>query len=376
MLGRRREPDPRFFIGSGKVDELRLALLASPVDVVIVNQPLSPSQERNLEKQLGTQVLDRVGLILDIFAQRARSFEGKLQVELAQLRRLSTRLVRGWTHLERQRGGIGMRGPGETQLETDHRLIARRIGYIQKRLGKVDRQRELGRGARDRSGCPVVAIVGYTNAGKSTLFNSLTGAEVYSADQLFATLDPTYRRVRLSATLSVIVSDTVGFIRNLPHELIAAFRSTLQEAADADLLLHVIDVADPNRDATIAEVEQVLEEIGAGDTPRIQVFSKIDLTDEPVARREAESADRAARVWLCARKQADMFVLKSALTEYFQNWVVYRRVHLGVDEAERRASFYRLGEVLSEQDDGSGGWNMEVKLARRDAHLFGVAPKV
>src|ERR1700726_3805533 len=280
VTGRRDRPDPRYFMGSGKAEELRAAVEANEAEVVLVDHALSPSQERNLEKLIGRRVLDRSGLILDIFAQRARSFEGKLQVELAQLKHISTRLIRGWTHLERQKGGIGLRGPGETQLETDRRLIAKRIRTLKARLEKLDRQRETSRHVRREGPVPTVALVGYTNAGKSTLFNALTGADTFVADQLFATLDPTVRRGKLNGVGGVGLAGTGGFVRALPHELVAAFRSTLQEAREADLLLHVVDASDPLRDERILQVREVLRGIGAGEIRELLVFNKIDLIQE------------------------------------------------------------------------------------------------
>ena len=285
-------PNPSTFIGSGKLDEVKAAAEATGADLVLVNHALTPGQERNLEKFLERRVLDRTGLILDIFAQRARSFEGKLQVELAQLQHMATRLVRGWTHLERQRGGsIGLRGPGETQLETDRRLLQKRVDQLQKRLEKVEVQQTQMRRARLRSELTRVALVGYTNAGKSTLFNAMTGADAYAADQLFATLDPTVRRVRLPGG-EVVLADTVGFVRDLPHELVAAFRSTLSEARDADLLLHVIDAADPLREDRIAQVDEVLQEIGAGDVPQVLVYNKIDRVDGAQPRQDPANGSR------------------------------------------------------------------------------------
>ena len=277
-------PNPATLIGSGKLEEVKAAAEASGADLILVNHPLSPGQERNLEKLLERRVVDRTGLILDIFAQRARSHDGKLQVELAQLKHMATRLVRGWTHLERQRGGsIGLRGPGETQLETDRRLLQKRVDMLQKRLDKVEVQRGQMRRARLRSELPRVALVGYTNAGKSTLFNALSGADAYAADQLFATLDPTVRRIALPSG-PVVLADTVGFVRDLPHELVAAFRSTLSEAREAVLLLHVIDAADPLREERIRQVDAVLAEIGAGDIPQLLVFNKIDRIEGAQAR--------------------------------------------------------------------------------------------
>ena len=294
ITGSRRTPDPRFFVGSGKADEVRVAADEQAADLVLVDHALSPSQERNLEKLTGRRVLDRAGLILDIFAQRAKSAEGQLEVELAQLRHLSTRLVRGWTHLERQKGGIGLRGPGETQLETDRRLIGKRIKTLAARLEKLARQRDTGRSVRKRVPVPAVALVGYTNAGKSTLFRALTGSDAYVADQLFATLDPTVRRLRLPHSPDIVLADTVGFVRELPHELVAAFRSTLIEARDADLLLHVIDASDPEREQRIAQVDEVLEGIGAGAIPQLRVYNKIDrLGRAPERSRDAQWPARA-----------------------------------------------------------------------------------
>ncbi len=299
VTGSRRIPEPRYFVGSGKAEEIRAAAEAGEADVVLVDHPLSPSQERNLEKLTQRRVLDRAGLILDIFAQRARSAEGKLEVELAQLKHLSTRLVRGWTHLERQKGGIGLRGPGETQLETDRRLLGKRIRTLSERLESLARRRDTGRAVRKRVPVPSVALVGYTNAGKSTLFNRLTGSEAYAADQLFATLDPTVRRLRLPHTPDIVLADTVGFVRELPHELVAAFRSTLLEARDADLLLHVVDASDAERMEHMAQVQEVLEDIGAGSIPMLTVFNKIDRAGaSPAVERDVDG--HASQVWLSA----------------------------------------------------------------------------
>jgi len=280
IFATRSRPDPKYFVGSGKAEEITAYAEEHGADVVLVDQTLTPSQERNLEKLTSRRVLDRNGLILDIFAQRARSFEGKLQVELAQLSHLASRLVRGWTHLERQKGGIGLRGPGETQLETDRRLIAKRIRTLKGRLEKLARQRDTSRHVRREVPVPTVALVGYTNAGKSTLFNALTGSATYVADQLFATLDPTVRQVKLAGVGEVVLADTVGFVRALPHELVAAFRSTLQEARDADLLLHVVDASDPLRNERIDQVREVLKSIGAGEIRELLVFNKVDLVDD------------------------------------------------------------------------------------------------
>ncbi|MFZ1723587.1 MAG: ribosome rescue GTPase HflX, partial [Dokdonella sp.] len=302
LAARLDRPNPRYFVGTGKAEELKALRVALDADLILVNHALSPVQERNLEKLTECRVVDRTGLILDIFAQRARSHEGKLQVELAQLKHMSTRLVRGWTHLERQRGGaIGLRGPGETQLEIDRRLLAVRVKQLQKRLDKVEVQRNQARRSRERSALPVVALVGYTNAGKSTLFNAMTGAGVYAADQLFATLDPTLRRIDGLACGPIVLADTVGFIRELPHDLVAAFRSTLAEAREADLLLHVIDASDPERDTRVADVEGVLAEIGASDLPQVLVYNKIDRLESDVPRVDHPDRDGPLRVWTSAR---------------------------------------------------------------------------
>ena len=335
-------------------------------DVVIFDHALSPSQERNLERELKCRVLDRTGLILDIFAQRARSHEGKLQVELAQLRHLSTRLVRGWTHLERQKGGIGLRGPGETQLETDRRLLNNRIVQIQRRLEKVDSQRELGRKARRRADVPTVSLVGYTNAGKSTLFNALTAAGVYARDQLFATLDPTLRRLELPGGGALVLADTVGFISKLPHDLVAAFKSTLQETADADLLLHVIDAASPRRAHCIAEVNAVLEEIGAAEVPQIEVYNKIDLLENAAPVVEYTPQGDPARVWVSAKNGEGLEALIDLLGEVFHREEVSRVVRLSAAAGRLRAALFGAGKVVRDAPLENGGWEMEVRLPRRE----------
>ncbi|MFN3987936.1 MAG: ribosome rescue GTPase HflX [Rhodocyclaceae bacterium] len=314
IQGRRARPDPALFAGSGKVEEIADCLRALEGDLVVFNHMLSPAQQRNLERALQCRVIDRTALILDIFALRARSHEGKLQVELAQLDHLSTRLVRGWTHLERQKGGIGLRGPGETQLETDRRLLGARVKMLKSRLQKIEKQRKVRRRGRERREVLSVSIVGYTNAGKSTLFNAMTKAGAYAADQLFATLDTTSRRLYVGDAGNVVLSDTVGFIRDLPHALVAAFHATLEETANADLLLHVVDTASEDREAQIDAVNAVLAEIGAGEVPQIMVFNKIDLTQAEAAVRRDECGN-ISRVFLSARTGEGLGLLRDALAE-------------------------------------------------------------
>lgn len=364
--GSRRIPDPRLYVGGGKLEEIRAAVADVAGEVVIFDHALSPSQERNLERELQCRVLDRTGLILDIFAQRARSHEGKLQVELAQLNHLSTRLVRGWTHLERQKGGIGLRGPGETQLETDRRLLNNRIVQIQRRLKKVDSQRELGRKARRRAEIPTVSLVGYTNAGKSTLFNALTEAGVYVQDQLFATLDPTLRRLGLPDGSALILADTVGFISKLPHDLVAAFKSTLQETVDADLLLHVIDAAGPQRPERMGEVNDVLHQIGADKVPQIEIYNKVDLLDDATPRIDVGPEGDMQRVWLSARTGEGIDRLLEVLQDFFSREQVRRVLRLTSGEGRLRAALFEAGRVLRDLPLESGGWEMEVQMARRD----------
>lgn len=364
----RAAPQSKFFIGTGKVEELASLVQMHQADVVIFNHSLTPAQERNLEREIKCRVLDRTGLILDIFAQRARTHEGKLQVELAQLRHLSTRLVRGWTHLERQKGGIGLRGPGETQLETDRRLLRERIKYIQKRLEKVSRQREQGRRARRRNEIPTLSLVGYTNAGKSTLFNRLTQANVYAADQLFATLDPTLRKVELPDAGPVILADTVGFIRHLPHDLVAAFKATLQETRDADLLLHVVDCADEQMKDNIDEVNAVLEQIEADEIPVLMVFNKIDKLDPPAARVERDDQGRPRAVWVSAQQALGIDGLLEALNQLLAGTLVEYRLVLPPSASRLRSRLYGLNGVVAESFGEQGEFVVDIRLQQADWH--------
>ena len=363
ISGRRDKPDPRFFVGTGKADEIKAAAAAANADLVLVDHRLSPSQERNLEKLVERRVLDRSGLILDIFAQRARSHEGKLEVELAQLKHLATRLVRGWTHLERQRGGgIGNRGPGETQLETDRRLIGKRVKTLTERLEKINQQRETGRQQRAEVPVPSLALVGYTNAGKSTLFRALTGTDAYIADQLFATLDPTVRRITLPGNTAVVVADTVGFIRELPHDLVAAFQSTLTEAREATLLLHVVDVSDPRRDEHIDEVNRVLAEIGARDLPQLLVFNKIDRL-EAQPRVERDEAGRISHVWISAAKGQGLDLLRDAVAERLSRVAHRATLRLAVYAGEVRARLYAASLVRNERISEDGAFEIDTELS-------------
>jgi GTP-binding protein HflX len=355
--------DPKFFVGSGKVEEIAAACRAGEADVVIFNHDLSPAQERNLERALECRVIDRTRLILDIFAQRARSFEGKLQVELAQLRHMSTRLVRGWTHLERQKGGIGLRGPGETQLETDRRLLGARIKQINERLERVKAQRQQSARSRRRAQLSTVSIVGYTNAGKSTLFNYLTGTDVYAADQLFATLDTTLRTLTVAGEHPIILSDTVGFIRRLPPELIAAFQATLDETRDARLLLHVIDASAEDRDARIADVVAVLERIGAGQVPVIEVYNKIDLMPGRAPLVERDGEGQVLRVWLSAHTGAGTDLLLSAISEHLNQHKARRWLSVAPAAGRVRAQLFDMGAVADEVELPQGGWLLEVTLS-------------
>jgi len=366
VMGTRDTPHPRTFVGSGKLQEIMDEVQLHDAQIVMFNHSLSPSQERNLEQELQCRVLDRTGLILDIFAQRARTHEGKLQVELAQLQHMATRLVRGWTHLERQKGGIGVRGgPGETQLESDRRLLRARIKSITARLDKVRKQRDQGRRSRRRAEIPTVSLVGYTNAGKSTLFNHLTESTVYVADQLFATLDPTLRRLELENVGPIILADTVGFIAHLPHKLVEAFKATLEETLNADLLLHVIDAASDKRDDNIYQVQDVLAEIGAEDIPRLQVFNKLDLLQQ-APRIDRNEQGLPERVWLSAATGAGTGLLLQAISELVGVDMVAEELHLEPDQGSLRAALYRLGAVETENYSDDGVAHLSVRLPRAD----------
>ena len=394
-----RSPDPRFFVRAGKADEIRAAVASGEVEVVLFDQALSPAQERNLERHVECRVLDRRALILDIFAQRASTFEGKLQVELAQLEHLSTRLVRGWTHLERQKGGIGLRGPGETQLETDRRLVDKRIRTIRERLDQVRVRRRLSRRARARSGVPVVALVGYTNAGKSTLFNRLTGAGVLAEDRLFATLDPTLRRLDLGGGDAVVLADTVGFIRQLPHDLVAAFRATLEETKEAQLLVHVVDATAPDRGERIRDVHDVLHAIGAGEVPRIEVFNKCDAIGpgrldtgpgRPVMEHgmvhgmehglehglEPGSGARPVRAWASARTGVGIDLVIEAIRSHAGPTRVTRVARIPPSQGRLRAAIHACANVVEETGEPDGASLMTFRIEpsafarlRRDTRL-------
>jgi len=360
--GSRRSPSPRYFVGEGKAQEIAEAVIEHQADVIIFNHSLAPSQERNLESLCQCRVMDRTALILDIFALRARTHEGKLQVELAQLRHLSTRLIRGWTHLERQGGGVGLRGPGETQLETDRRLLRVRVKSILRRLERVEKQRNQGRRARLRAEIPTVSLVGYTNAGKSTLFNQLTEAKVYAADQLFATLDPTLRRLELDDVGPIILADTVGFIRHLPHDLVAAFRATLQETRDADILLHVIDCHDEQMLSNIEQVDDVLAHIGSDELPSLLVYNKIDLLDEPEPRIVRDDSGMPVAVYLSAQANIGLDLLFEALTERLGNNILELCFDLPMSEGRLRSIFYQKGWIKQELIGESSNWKIIIRL--------------
>ena len=376
IVGSRQNPSAKTFIGKGKLEEIAGQVEAQAIEVVLFNHALSPSQERNLEAHLQCRVLDRTGLILDIFAQRAQSFEGKLQVELAQLKHLSTRLVRGWTHLERQKGGIGLRGPGETQLETDRRLLNKRIKYLNSRLDKVARQRDQSRQARKKADIPTVSLVGYTNAGKSTLFNRLTESDAYAADKLFATLDPTLRKLDLDDQSSVILADTVGFIRHLPHDLVAAFRATLIETREADLILHVVDCADDDRQEKMFAVNQVLGEINASETPQLVIYNKIDLPDfQP--RIDVDEDGVQWRVWLSAQNNMGIEGLIDVLKDRFFSETKRYELSLVASEGQIRALLFEQGAIESEVYEDNGDIALKLRLSptllKRLTRKYGVA---
>jgi len=364
-----RKPNARYFLGKGKLNELHTSIRESDSDLIIFNASLSPSQEKNIEKKLECRVLDRSGLILDIFAQRARSFEGKLQVELAQLRHISTRLIRGWTHLERQKGGIGLRGPGETQLETDRRLINNRIRQLKFRLNQVDKRRGMNRQNRLKVGIPTIAIVGYTNAGKSTLFNKLTGAEEFVKDQLFATLDPVMRRLDLKEAGPIILSDTVGFIKELPHELVAAFKATLQEAKEADLILHVIDASDKNRLQRIRQVNNVLKQLDADKVPQIRVYNKIDkLEFESNKIRLGHQSLKS--VWLSALTGEGLNSILNAISDFISKNVILGCIELTNKQGRQRAKLFEMGAVREENILKDGSWELLLKIKKQDIQRF------
>ncbi|WP_290650985.1 ribosome rescue GTPase HflX [Aquisalimonas sp.] len=365
FVSRRERPDPRYYVGRGKVEELAALVAAGQADLALLNHALSPSQERNLEAALKCRVLDRTGLILDIFAQRARTHEGKLQVELAQLRHMASRLVRGWSHLERQKGGIGQRGPGETQLEVDRRMLGVRIKQLERRLARVRQQRQQGRQARRKQEVPTVSLVGYTNAGKSTLFNGLTEASVYADDRLFATLDTTLRRVDVASGDNVILADTVGFIRELPHELVAAFRSTLEEASESQLLLHVVDASEDNRESSIEQVEAVLASIGADEIPRIRVYNKVDRTGrQPGVAVDPKTGIR--EVWVSAADGSGLGLLRNAIDDAVAAERVQGQLCLTPAEGRLRARLFDLGRVLDEAWTDDGELVLSVDIRRRD----------
>ncbi len=366
ITGKLTQINPKLFVGVGKANEIAQQVSAFEAEVVLINHPLTAAQARNLEKMWNCRVLDRTELILDIFAQRARTFEGKLQVELAQLQHLRSRLVRGWSHLERQKGGIGLRGPGETQLETDRRLIDGKINGIKKRLTKVLGQRKQGRKARQRAQIPLVSLVGYTNAGKSTLFNRLSQAHVYVADQLFATLDPTHRQIQLPPMGSVIIADTVGFIRDLPHDLIAAFRATLEETQQADLLLHVIDSSEAQYGQYIHNVENILKEIGADQVLSLRVFNKIDRRAGMSPRLVRDEEGRPIEIWMSAQTGAGIELLYEALRELLPGEIMFCEVTIKPEQAKLRAQLYQMGAVLSEEIMEEGQYRIQLRIQRRD----------
>ncbi len=366
LTSSRMTPTAKFLISTGKLQELRELVEMHKAELVIFNHTLTPSQERNLEKELQCRVLDRTGLILDIFAQRARTFEGKLQVELAQLRHSATRLVRGWTHLERQKGGIGLRGPGETQLETDRRLLRGRITQIEQRLEKVRSQREQGRRSRQRAAIPTVSLVGYTNAGKSTLFNRLTGADVYAENKLFATLDPTMRRIELADVGGVVMADTVGFISHLPHKLVDAFRATLEEASNSTLLLHVIDAAAEERLRNIEQVDLVLEEIDAAELPQLRVYNKVDLLADTDPHIDRDDAGKPFAVWLSAQTGAGCDLLEQAISELLGTEIVAGGLLLKPQQGRLRAMLFAQQAIVDERYRDDGDIELQIRIPKSD----------
>ena len=366
VTGTRSVPDPRTYAGKGKVEEILESVEFYEAELVIFNHALTPTQQRNLEQDLECRVVDRTGLILDIFAQRARTHEGKLQVELAQLQYQATRLVHGWSHLDRQKGGYGMRGTGETQSEADRRILRDRGSMIRKRLKKVQSQRDQGRRARKRSATPTVSLVGYTNAGKSTLFNAMTHAEVYAADQLFATLDPTLRRLEVQGLGEVVLVDTVGFIRHLPHKLVEAFKATLQETQEADLLLHVIDCADDDRQLNMEQVEIVLEEIEALERPTLQVFNKIDLVPGKTPCIDRDETGLPWRVWVSAMDKQGLELIQQAIGELLSGNLFEQQIELEPKDGQLRSLLYAQGAVLNEEVDENGMFLLDVRLEKDD----------
>ncbi len=369
----RARPDARFFVGSGKIDEVAEQVAATDADLIVVSQPLSAIQERNIEKRCKCRVLDRTTLILDIFAQRARSHEGKLQVELAQLRHISTRLVRGWTHLERQKGGIGLRGPGETQLETDRRLIGQRIKYLKRRLDRVRQQRSQSRRKRERAHVFTVALVGYTNAGKSTLFNALTDSKVGTQDMQFATLDPTVSQLPDIPTGNVLLVDTVGFVSDLPHELVAAFHATLQETREADLLLHVIDASDPFHQQREHDVEDVLKNVDASHIPTLRLFNKIDLVERQ-ASTHLNADGEVDRIDVSALTGTGLDELKETIALRLKGKRIQTWISLGGRYAKLRSQLFDLGAVEEEKVTDEGQWLMHINLSQQDAERLGRMP--
>lgn len=360
----RQSPQAKYFIGQGKAEEAATAVKTHEADLIIVNHSLTAAQNRNLEKLCGCRVIDRTTLILDIFAQRARSHEGKLQVELAQLKHIATRLVRGWTHLERQKGGVGLRGPGETQLETDRRLIKVRLAQLQARLAKVTQQRNLNRRTRQKAEIPTISLVGYTNAGKSTLFNQLTTADVYAADQLFATLDPTLRKLTIVNVGTTILADTVGFIRHLPHDLVEAFKSTLQETTEASLLLHVIDASDERLDENIEAVNNVLTEIEAHEIPYLLVYNKIDLCEDITPHIEYDDEGKPTAVYLSAQQNLGLPMLMQAIQMRLQQEIIHTTIKLPVYEGKIRHTLYQNDYIKNETIDEAGNFELKLTLEK------------